>query len=137
VTFLSNDSYFGANLTQAVNNGSVPLDRLDDMAERILGAYFLVGQDDPSFPVVNFDSFDRNNSTLNEMVDVREDHGDLIRTIGAASTVLLKNVGATLPLKKPKSVAVFGSGAGPGSLGPNGYADRCVRRIDVIIACCS
>lgn len=32
----------------------------------------------------------------------------LIRTIGAASTVLLKNQGGVLPLSKPESIAVIG-----------------------------
>jgi len=32
----------------------------------------------------------------------------IIRTIGAASTVLLKNKGQTLPLKAPKSIAIIG-----------------------------
>jgi beta-glucosidase-like glycosyl hydrolase len=124
VTFGANGSYFGANLTQAVNNGSVPLERLDDMATRILGGYFLLGQDSPSFPNVTFDAFDRNDDRLNDYLDVRGDHGHLIREIGAASTVLLKNVNGTLPLYKPKTLAVFGSDAGPASNGPNGNPDR-------------
>ncbi|KAG5650794.1 hypothetical protein H0H81_011028, partial [Sphagnurus paluster] len=48
----------------------------------------------------------------------------IIRTIGAASTVLLKNVNNALPLKSPKSIGIIGNGAGPGSKGPNGYGDR-------------
>ena len=43
----------------------------------------------------------------------------LIRTIGAASTVLLKNTGQTLPLNAPKSIALIGSDAGPNPDGPN------------------
>lgn len=124
VTFGSNDSYFGANLTEAVNNGSVPIERLDDMATRILGGWFLTGQDSDSFPDVNFDAFDRNNDTLNDYVDVRADHGDLIREIGAASSVLLKNVNNTLPIQRPRTMAVFGSDSGPATQGPNGLPDR-------------
>lgn len=48
----------------------------------------------------------------------------LIRTIGAASTVLLKNERNALPLKGPKSIAVIGSGAGANSDGPNACSDR-------------
>ena len=44
--------------------------------------------------------------------------------MGAASTVLLKNVNRTLPLQQPRSVALVGSDAGPSLKGPNGYADR-------------
>lgn len=35
---------------------------------------------------------------MNEHVDVQADHYKLIREIGAASTILLKNVGGALPL---------------------------------------
>lgn len=45
-------------------------------------------------------------------VDVRGNHSTLIRELGAAGTVLLKNVGGALPLKKPKNIAVFGNDAG-------------------------
>lgn len=44
--------------------------------------------------------------------------------MGAASTVLLKNVNHALPLKKPRSIALFGSDAGPGRIGPNEFADQ-------------
>lgn len=46
--YRQNGSYWGRNLTQAVNNGSVAMSRLDDMATRILAAWYLVGQDDPN-----------------------------------------------------------------------------------------
>lgn len=45
----------------------------------------------------------------------------LIRTIGAASTVLLKNTDNALPLVAPKTIAIIGNGAGNSSKGPNGY----------------
>lgn len=43
--------------------------------------------------------------------DVRGDHHKLIRALGAASTVLLKNTNNALPLKTPKSYAIFGNDA--------------------------
>jgi beta-glucosidase len=49
--------------------------------------------------------------------DVRADHGVLIRKIGAASAVLLKNVNSTLPLKAPSSIGVFGNDAGEDTQG--------------------
>ena len=112
-------SFFGANLTKAVYNGSVPQDRLDDMAQRVMAAYYLMGQDQ-DFPEVNFDS-NHIGGENNSHVDVREQHGDLIRKIGAASTVLLKNVNNTLPLNKPRSIALIGEDMGPPRNGPNGY----------------
>jgi len=45
-------------------------------------------------------------------VDVRDDHATLIRELGAAGIVLLKNVNNTLPLKTPKNIGVFGNDAG-------------------------
>jgi len=44
--------------------------------------------------------------------------------MGAKSTVLLKNVKKTLPLKKPKSVAVIGEDAHDNPAGPNSFGDR-------------
>ena len=43
----SGNSYWGANLTAFVENGTIAEARLDDMAERIVSACFL-GQDDNS-----------------------------------------------------------------------------------------
>jgi beta-glucosidase-like glycosyl hydrolase len=143
VTFNSGSTYFGANLTLAVNNGSVPLDRVKDMAVRILSSWFLLEQD-RDFPATNFDSWDPLGK--GEHIDVRADHHEyvranfrslavadspsrlpyrVIREIGAASTILLKNVTGALPLGRDlKTIALIGNAAGPSSKGPNGYADR-------------
>ncbi|KAI2468592.1 glycoside hydrolase family 3 protein [Annulohypoxylon bovei var. microspora] len=133
--FNSGLSYWGANLTVAVLNGTVPQYRIDDMAMRIMAAYFKVGRTVEEQIPINFDSWTRDtygfshasasegNEQVNWHVDVRGDHGDLIREIGAKSTVLLKNNGA-LPLKKPKFLAVVGEDAGPNPSGPNGCSDR-------------
>ncbi|CAE6484671.1 unnamed protein product [Rhizoctonia solani] len=122
ITFNSGDSYFGANLTAAVKNGQITQERVTDMAERIVAAWYLVGQD-KNFPDVNFDAF-RPLDPFNKHVDVQADHYKLVREMGAASTVLLKNVKGALPLKKPITMALIGSDAGPAQRGPNGYADR-------------
>lgn len=119
----------------AVLNGTVPEYRIDDMAMRIMAAFFKVGQTVEGLEPVNMDSWTLDTygylhngvqdgfQQVNWHVDVQADHGDLIREIGAKSTVLLKNEGA-LPLKKPKFLAVVGEDAGPNPLGPNGCADR-------------
>lgn len=124
IQFGSNTSYFGRNLTEAVRNGSVPESRVDDMATRILGGYFLLGQDDPTYPNVSFDSFDRYGATVNDFVDVRDDHDYIVRRVAEGSTVLLKNENATLPLLSPRRMAVIGSAAGPALRGPNGIAGK-------------
>lgn len=52
------NSYFGKNLQFVVNNGSVPLTRVQDMAIRIMTPYYFLGQDDPSYPALNFNQLD-------------------------------------------------------------------------------
>ncbi|KAI9052184.1 hypothetical protein LZ554_003544 [Drepanopeziza brunnea f. sp. 'monogermtubi'] len=121
-------SDFGGNVTLAVNNGTLAESRVDDMITRIMTPYFFLGQDrdypsvDPSSADLN--TFSPKDTWFTEWVlngtrsrDVRADHGDLIRKHGASSTVLLKNVNNTLPLQKPKSIAVFGNDAGEDSQG--------------------
>ncbi|KAH8668571.1 glycosyl hydrolase family 3 N terminal domain-containing protein [Xylariales sp. PMI_506] len=127
-------SFWGANLTLAVINGTVPEYRIDDMAMRIMAAFFKSGQT-LDLPPINFDSWtldtfgpvhfavDQGQQQINWHVDVRADHGKLIREIGAKATVLLKNDGA-LPLNKPKFLAVIGQDAGPSPYGPNGCPNR-------------
>ena len=116
-------------------NGTVPEWRLDDMALRIMAAYFKVGLT-LNEPPINFDawtldtygplhaSIGANIQQVNWHVDVRGDHASIIRNIGARSTVLLKNVNNILPLSKPKLLAVVGDDAGPNPTGPNGCSDR-------------
>ncbi|KAK8049213.1 glycosyl hydrolase family 3 N terminal domain-containing protein [Apiospora phragmitis] len=96
--------YWGQNLTNAVNNGSVSAERATDMATRILAAWYYTNQDNGSFPSPGVYS----NLQKHEPIDVQADHGSLIREIGAAGTVLVKNVNGTLPLKKPNFVYVVG-----------------------------
>ena len=74
IAFGSLTSYFGQNLTTAVNNGSVEINRLDDMAERIMAAYYLVGQDQPEYPDVNFDAFNLQSPANNSHINVQDDH---------------------------------------------------------------
>ena len=58
---------------------------------------------------MNFNAFAPNDPATNEHVDVQEDHFKVVREIGAAGTVLLKNVAGALPLNKPKSIAIIGT----------------------------
>lgn len=52
------------------------------------------------------------------------DHADVVRRIDLSSVVLLKNVDGALPLKKPESLALIGSDAGPSPIGPNQFSDQ-------------
>ena len=116
-------TFWGTNLTLAVLNGTIPEWRIDDMAMRIMAAYFKVGLTLHE-PPINFDSWTLDTygplhagvgasiQQVNWHVDVRGEHASIIRDIGARSTVLLKNVNGALPLKKPKFIAVIGEDAG-------------------------
>ena len=41
----SGTSFFGGNLTDFVQNGTIAGTRLDDMVERIVAAWYFLGQD--------------------------------------------------------------------------------------------
>ncbi|KAK4201893.1 family 3 putative glycoside hydrolase [Triangularia verruculosa] len=127
-------SFWGTNLTVAVLNGTVPAYRIDDMAMRIMTAFFKVQKSvelDPiNFSFWSLDTYGpihwaagEGYQQINYHVDVRADHANLIREIAAKGTVLLKNTGS-LPLKKPKFLAVIGEDAGPNPNGPNSCGDR-------------
>ncbi|KAG6908117.1 hypothetical protein DXG01_006086 [Tephrocybe rancida] len=124
IVFKSGTTYFGSNLTDYVQNGTIPESRVDDMATRILAGWYFLHQDAPSYPKVNFDAFLPDNEATNDRVDVQDDHYKIVREIGAASTVLLKNVDNALPLDKPRSIVLIGSDAGPGKIGPNQFGDQ-------------
>ncbi|KAK0201449.1 glycoside hydrolase family 3 protein [Desarmillaria ectypa] len=121
VTSGSGDSYFGGNLTAYVHNETIPETHVDDMASRILAAWYFLHQDDPTFPDVNFNTFHPDDEATNAHIDVQDNHHKLVRDVGAASTILLKNVGGALPLKKPRSLVVIGTDAGPGRVGPDEF----------------
>lgn len=115
-------TYFGPNITASVNNGSLAEDRLDDMCRRIMSPYFLLQQNSASYPKVDAESgalnffpvanYDFNYTLGPANVDVRDDHAQGIRELGAAGTVLLKNLNNTLPLKTPANIGIFGNDAG-------------------------
>ncbi|KAM0691525.1 hypothetical protein Q7P36_010296 [Cladosporium allicinum] len=119
VSVLYGESYFGTPLLQAVENGSVPMARLDDMATRIMKSYYKLEQDvgfpsvDPAnqFTLQVFTAGHAGDPSTPPATDVRGNHASLIRKLGAAGTVLLKNTDSYLPLTKPMNVGVFGNGA--------------------------
>ncbi|KAJ7089103.1 glycoside hydrolase family 3 protein [Mycena epipterygia] len=112
----------GGNLASAVNSGDVTTARLNQMASRVLAGYYRLGQD-VGYPAVNFDAQHSDGSgSLNLGVSVRSAaHTALVREIGGASAVLLKNnrtatAGVTvrgLPLAaaRIKTMAVIGKDA--------------------------
>ena len=130
-------SYWGANLTIAVLNGTIPQWRLDDMCIRIMAGYYYVDReantvpDAPNFSAWTSDTFSYSHmfaqedyTQVNWHVNAQFDHYLSIREVAAKGTVLLKNNGA-LPLTGTEMLTtVFGSDASENGWGPNGCSDR-------------
>lgn len=129
-------SYFGANTTISVLNGTLPMERLDDMVTRIMAAFYKVNLDQireergpPNFSQQTQNDTDYLYSpiemgpmiTVNKHVDVRSDEADRVAYQTAAEAiVLLKNKNNTLPLdgKNVKKLAMFGKAGFPNDFGP-------------------
>jgi beta-glucosidase len=97
-------SYFNSKLKAAVLDGSVPIATLDTMVTHILTAMFRIGLFDHRLP---------DPSAVKDNVVSTPAHLDLSTTIAEEGTVLLKNTGSVLPLRKNalKSIAVIGDAA--------------------------
>ncbi|KAI1358193.1 glycoside hydrolase superfamily [Xylaria arbuscula] len=102
---------WGTKLSQAISSGSVQQSRVDDMARRILAAWYLLGQDS-SYPSVNLNA------------NVQGTHKTNIRAIARDGIVLLKNDGNILPLKKPAKLGLVGSAAISGQHAQNACSDQ-------------
>jgi beta-glucosidase len=94
---LPSGTYYGDKLKAAVQSGQVPMATVDDHVHRILTTMF------------RFGLFDRPQTTT--PIDAGRD-GRTARQAAEAGTVLLKNSGGVLPLRKDRSVALIGPGAG-------------------------
>lgn len=100
--------YWQGNLTIAVANGSLAQSRLDDMATRIVAAWYHIGADSPSYPSpgvgIPFDLL-----AHHALVDARipASRINLVQQ-AVEGHVLVKNVHNALPLKSPKFVSLFG-----------------------------
>ncbi|HXC96744.1 MAG TPA: glycoside hydrolase family 3 C-terminal domain-containing protein [Edaphobacter sp.] len=102
------DNYFSAPLKKSVEDGQVPMSRLNDMVHRILRSMFAAGVvDEP--PI----------RTVVDPFRGRED----AQHIAEESIVLLKNSGQILPLKpSATTIALIGSHADVGVLSGGGSA---------------
>jgi len=102
---------WGPQLNTAVNNNQVSTARLNDMAQRILAAWYLLGQNAPGYPSINLNA------------NVQGNHKDNVRAVARDGIVLLQNDGI-LPLKKPAKIALVGSAAVVNPSGMNACSDR-------------
>ncbi|KAF2769448.1 putative beta-glucosidase [Teratosphaeria nubilosa] len=124
-------SLWGHELTKAVLNESVPMERINDMTLRIVAAWYQLGQYDKTrWPNVtdgggpNFSSWtndevgnlhpgsedSKDTGVVNKFVPVRVteeggDHDRLARNIAAEGIVLVKNVDDLLPLSRNGTAA--------------------------------
>ncbi|KAK4109491.1 glycoside hydrolase family 3 protein [Canariomyces notabilis] len=123
-------------LTRSVLNGSVPLDRLNDMATRVVATWYKMGQDQ-DYPRVNFHSYTRDRDGLvypgalfspirqvNWFINVQADHNLVARQVAQDAITLLKNDGGLLPLSNASTISVFGTDAQVNPDGPNACANR-------------
>lgn len=115
--FNKNNVYWGPQLQTAITNKQVQQSRLDDMVKRVLASWYLLGQD-KNYPTATF------NSWKIGAHDVGGTHKTNVRKMAADGIVLLKNVNATLPLLKPKSLAVIGLDSIVAPKGANACVDR-------------
>ncbi|KFA62864.1 hypothetical protein S40285_02265 [Stachybotrys chlorohalonatus IBT 40285] len=134
---LFGNSYWMYELTRSTLNGSVPMDRLNDMATRVVAAWYKMGQDS-GYPTVNFDTNsdtregplypaawpDSPTGVVNEFVQVQADHDVIARQIAQDAITLLKNDDNILPLSTSRPLKIFGTDAQTNSRGPNACPDR-------------
>merc|ERR1711976_889041 len=109
---MPNDKFFGDSLRQAVIDGSLSEELVNDKVRRVLTQMF------------KFGLFERMNGTCNDAMDqaarerylsnvTNSEHNTLARSLVASGTVLLRNEQQVLPLdpKTLRSIAVFGASA--------------------------
>ncbi|CAN6614793.1 hypothetical protein TRVA0_006S00452 [Trichomonascus vanleenenianus] len=135
-------SFWGFNLTQSIVNGSLPIERLDDMATRIMAAYYKVnldqtrakrqamGEEGPNFSSWTQADEDYEFTlvkqgdiiTVNKHVDVRtEQSRKAAYQVAVEAITLLRNENNSLPLNEknlPKKIGILGLAAGPAPDGP-------------------
>ncbi len=107
---MPNSNLWGDRLTEAVKNGSVPEERLDDMATRIIASWYQMKQDQ-DFPEPGV-GMPANLEKPHRIVDARNASARQVLLDGAIEGhVLVKNTRNALPLKKPKVLSLFGYSA--------------------------
>ncbi|KAJ1329570.1 beta-glucosidase [Microdochium nivale] len=137
---LTGYSHWMYELSRSVLNGSVPVDRLNDMCTRIVATWYKLGQD-KDYPKVNYHAWVGSaqgslypgalfspSGLVNEFVDVQADHAKVAKQVAQEAITLLKNNGSFLPLSSSVPIRTFGSGARGDPQGINSCADQSCNR---------
>jgi beta-glucosidase len=109
------DGLMGTSLVPAVQNGTLPESRVNDMVTRVMTPYYLLGQDQ-GYPTLDLDR------------DAMGDNHKINRQVGTAGIILLKNTNNVLPFNvtTDKNYFVYGTSSqsddGLGSGGWEGHA---------------
>ncbi|KAK3995018.1 hypothetical protein QBC44DRAFT_366896 [Cladorrhinum sp. PSN332] len=110
VVMPNGDALWGSHLKDAVNNGSVPESRLDDMVIRTIATWYQMGQD-KGFPAPGV-GMAIDLTKPHRIVDARNSSFRSTLHDGAVEGhVLAKNNRSALPLKSPKLLSLFGYSA--------------------------
>ena len=105
---MPNYGYWRGTLAQAVKNGSLPQSRLDDMATRIMAAWYKLKMDSPNYPATGI-GMPQSMLTPHSQVEGRDPASKQVLFQSAVEGhVLVKNVNNALPLKAPKILSLFG-----------------------------
>lgn len=107
---MPDDSYFGAALKTAVQDGQVAQSRVDDMVTRIMREEF------------RFGFFEHPSKDTPDAIASTPAHVATAKQVAEDGAVLLKNAGNVLPLDthKDRSIAVIGDGAGVDTMSHGG-----------------
>jgi len=129
-------AYWAYELSTSVLNGTVPLERLNDMVTRIVATWYQLGQDQ-DYPLPNFSANTADATgpcypgallsptcVTNQYVDVQADHANVARNISREAITMLKNDNNTLPLSTSAVLKIFGSDAQNNPAGINSCNER-------------
>lgn len=133
-------SYWMYELTRSALNGSVPMDRINDMAMRTVATWYKLGQDQ-DYPPPNFSSntHDREGPcypsavisptcVVNQYVNVQADHATVAKAVAQEAVTLLKNNDTFLPISTSTTISVFGTDAQADPQGVNSCTDKSCNR---------